>query len=187
MALTKQPRWGQALLCRSKGSGSPAQTQQVGLVMQWRRRGAANMRSTGTVCPVARSDRKTMTNPPVSDEPTLSAKERALIRTEFMVRFSSAPRLADGILVKRWATGPNKGQPKPSATIQDMIDRGLMELPDDGKHWLRARFTVAGLNALRRMAADPRALPCKDYQHLHEELGMGGDEASEDGPLSGAG
>lgn len=32
-----------------------------------------------------------------------------LIRNEFMVRFGQAPRLESGILVKRWATGPNKG------------------------------------------------------------------------------
>ena len=110
-----------------------------------------------------------------------------MIRTEFMVRFSSAPRLADGILVRRWATGPNKGNPKPSATIQGMIDRGLMELPDDGGHWLRARFTAAGLSALRRMASDPRALPRKEYQHLLDELGMGEGDADGDTPQRDAG
>ena len=128
-----------------------------------------------------------MNNPHLSDEPTLSTKERALIRTEFMVRFSSAPKLADGILVKRWATGPNKGHPKPSATIQGMIDRGLIELADEGGHWLRARFTAAGLSALRRMAADQRALPRKEYQHLLDELGMGGSDATGDTPQLDAG
>ncbi|RJF84556.1 hypothetical protein D3877_08535 [Azospirillum cavernae] len=105
-------------------------------------------------------------------EMTLTTKERALIRHEFMARFSAPPRLADGILVKRWATGPEKGKPKPGATIQGMIDRGLMELPDNGGHWLRARFTSAGLAALRLMAEDRRALSPAEYRHILDELGI---------------
>ncbi|MFD1624858.1 hypothetical protein [Azospirillum griseum] len=100
----------------------------------------------------------------------LTPRERALIRNEFMVRFGQAPSLASGILVKRWATGPNKGQPKPGTVIQGMLDRGLMELRDDGGHWLRARFTEAGFAALRLMAKDARVLPPGDYQHLIDEL-----------------
>lgn len=90
---------------------------------------------------------------------TLTPRERALVRNEFMVRFGQALRLESGILVKRWATGPNKGQPKPGTVIQRKLDRGLLELRDDCCHWLRARFTEAGLAALRHMAEDARALP----------------------------
>lgn len=103
---------------------------------------------------------------------TLTAKERAMIRNEFMSRFGPPPKLADGILVKRWVTGPNKGKPKPSLTTQGLLDRGLMELPDDGGHWLRARFTAAGIAALREMAEDRRALPPTEYQHVLDELGI---------------
>lgn len=106
-------------------------------------------------------------------EITLTPKERALIRNEFMTRFSSSPSLGDGILVKRWATGPNKGKPKPNPTLQGLIDRGLLTLDDDGRHWLKARFTAAGLAALREMARDKRALPPEDYRHLLDELGIG--------------
>ncbi|WP_395455665.1 hypothetical protein ACHMW5_11195 [Azospirillum melinis] len=102
---------------------------------------------------------------------TLTPRERALIRNEFMVRFGQAPRLESGILVKRWATGPNKGQPKPGTVIQGMLDRGLLDLRDDGSHWLRARFTEAGLAAIRHMAEDARALPPGEYQHVLDELG----------------
>jgi hypothetical protein len=104
------------------------------------------------------------------DTPEFLPKERDLIRREFMVRFSSARSIHDGILVKRWATGPNKGQPKPAAAVQSMIDRGLLSLVDDGAHWLKATFTPAGIQALRRMAADKRALPPDQYQHLLDEL-----------------
>lgn len=104
---------------------------------------------------------------------TFTAKERALIRNEFMTRFGAPPKLADGILVKRWVTGSNKGKPKPSLTIQGLLDRGLLELPDDGGHWLRARFTAVGIAALREMAEDRRALPPTEYQHVLDELGIG--------------
>lgn len=96
------------------------------------------------------------TNVLLSDS-TLNAKERALIRSKFMARFGTPPKLADGILVKRWATGPNKGKPKPSLTVQGMIDRGLMELPDDrGGHWLRARFGQTAGNLEDRRSRDRR-------------------------------
>lgn len=110
-----------------------------------------------------------MTDNPMAGA-VLTARERALVRNEFMPRFSSAPSLHGGFVVKRWVTGPNKGQPKPGPTIQGMIDRGLLTLKDDSSHWLRATFTEAGLAALRRMAEDRRALPPDDYRQLLDEL-----------------
>lgn len=103
-------------------------------------------------------------------EAGLTAKERAFIRTEFMARFGEAPRLTDGVIVKRWVTGPNRGRPKPGPAIQGMVDRGLLSLVDDGSHWLRAHFTELGREALRHMAQDRRALPPAQYQHLIDEL-----------------
>ena len=136
--------------------------------MAWRLNCVGSMLSTGS----AYRGERTEGDEPVSDI-TLTPRERALIRNEFMVRFGQAPRLESGILVKRWATGPNKGQPKPGTVIQGMLDRGLLELRDDGSHWLRARFTEAGLAALRHMAEDARALPPSEYQHVLDELGSG--------------
>lgn len=117
---------------------------------------------------------------------TLTAKERALIRNEFMIRFGAPPRLADGILVKRWVTGPNKGKPKPSQTVQGLLDRGLMKLLDDGGHWLRARFTAAGVAALRELADDRRSLPPTEYQHVLNELGLSQPPDEEDAPSAAA-
>lgn len=136
--------------------------------MAWRLNCVGNMLSTGS----AYRGERIEGDEPVSDI-ALTPRERALIRNEFMVRFGQAPRLESGILVKRWATGPNKGQPKPGTVIQGMLDRGLLELRDDGSHWLRARFTEAGLAALRHMAEDARALPPSEYQHVLDELGSG--------------
>lgn len=51
-----------------------------------------------------------------------------------------------------------------------MIERGLLSLVDDGAHWLKAAFTPAGIEALRHMAVDKRALPPSQYQQLLDEL-----------------
>ncbi len=106
----------------------------------------------------------------MTDDLEFTPKERDLIRREFMLRLSSARSLHEGILVKRWATGPNKGQPKPPAAVQSMLERGLVALDDNGSHWLKATFTAKGIMALRRMAADQRALPPGQYQQLRDEL-----------------
>ncbi|HYD32917.1 MAG TPA: hypothetical protein VEB64_18935 [Azospirillaceae bacterium] len=96
--------------------------------------------------------------------------ERNLIRTEFMVRFGSARRLSEGIMVRRWATGPHKGRVKVSKAIQSMLDRGLVEIVDDGKVWPMAAFTTLGYEALRRMADDARFLDPERFGHVLEEL-----------------
>lgn len=97
-------------------------------------------------------------------------KERDLVRREFSERFGGYRSLTEGFLVRRWATGPNKGQAKLSATIKSMLDRGLVSFTDDGKHWLSVHFTDVGWQALRQMAEDKRALPTADYQHILNEL-----------------
>ncbi|HYH37649.1 MAG TPA: hypothetical protein VD860_05465 [Azospirillum sp.] len=99
-----------------------------------------------------------------------SPQERDAIRREFMIRLSEARSIHDGFLVKRWATGPRKGEPKPSATVQSLLDKGFLEMRDDGSHWLKATFTDQGYAALKRLTADTRALPPKDFQPLLDEL-----------------
>lgn len=100
----------------------------------------------------------------------LSQQERDAIRREFMLRFSSARSVHDGFLVKRWATGERKGQPKIAAALQGMIDRGYLRVEDDGGLWLKATFTPAGFEQLRLMAQDPRALPRAQFGQLLDEL-----------------
>lgn len=103
--------------------------------------------------------------------------ERNLIRTEFMVRFGSARRLAEGIMLRRWATGPCKGQVKLSKTVQSLLDRGLVEIVDDGKAWPVALFTLTGYAALHLMGKDARHLDPERFGHVLAELtdGAGGD------------
>ena len=100
--------------------------------------------------------------------------ERDLIRNNFMVRFGQAPRLDDGIWLRTWRAGDQAGQPKIPKTVAGLIKRGLVEV-GPGHYGPCARFTPAGLNALRAMAQDRRALDPKQYAHVREELGLQAD------------
>ncbi|MBP2233440.1 hypothetical protein J2847_006778 [Azospirillum agricola] len=105
-----------------------------------------------------------------TNDPGFNAKERDLIRREFQQRMSSARSIHDGLLLRRWSTGERKGQPKVPAAVQSLLDRGLVVLDDLDKHWPVARFTTAGLRALRRMAADRRAFNPESHARLLEEV-----------------
>src|SRR3954469_12217991 len=109
-------------------------------------------------CPATRLGDRQRTRGIMSSEPALfTRKDRDLMRLEFMQRFGSATSIHEGMLVKRWKSGPLKEQPKVSTGMQSLIDRGLAMLVDDGSRFPRARFTEAGLRALVAMADNPRA------------------------------
>ena len=100
-----------------------------------------------------------------------TAAERGLIRSEFRARGGQTDPLDDGIWLHRWAGGPQKGQPKLSRTaIRTLLARGLVEIVDPPGRLPFARFTDAGLLALRHMARDRRSLPPDEYAHLLAEL-----------------
>ncbi|MCW2239344.1 hypothetical protein [Azospirillum canadense] len=106
----------------------------------------------------------------MTDHADLTPKERDLIRREFMRRLTSARSIHDGIMLKRWSTGPRKGEPKLQAAVQSLRNRGLVELADLDRHWPTARFTAAGYAALRRLAADRRALNAEDHAQMIGEI-----------------
>ena len=56
-------------------------------------------------------------------------QERELIRLELMPRFGQEPDLANGLFLRIWRAGPQKGEPKIPKAIQTMLDRGLLEVP----------------------------------------------------------
>jgi len=102
---------------------------------------------------------------------SFTAKERDFIRIQFMVRGTWAYSLSEGIFLHRWAAGPHKGKPKLRKVIQSMLDRGLVEIVDPGENAAAyARFTAAGIEALRAMARNRTFLPPDKYSHLIEEL-----------------
>ena len=103
--------------------------------------------------------------------PTFTKKERDLIRLEFMDRFGSAVSIHEGFWVRRWATGPNKGQPKIPPVVRSMLDRGLVRLVEDDERLPRVHLTDSGLRALVEMADDFRAFrPQERYSHLLAEI-----------------
>lgn len=102
----------------------------------------------------------------------LAAAERDLIRRELCVRFGRPPRLAEGIFLRVWRSGPLAGQPKVPAAVQSMVDRGLMVVRALSPHMARAYFTDAGLAALRWLAAQRRGLDPVQFAHVRQELGM---------------
>lgn len=98
------------------------------------------------------------------------SKERDLIRREFMMRWGGARSLHEGFFLRRWGSGPQKGSPKVGATIRSMLARGLVEIVDPQPGFPFARFTPAGIAALRAMAQHRGMLPPDQYGHLIEEL-----------------
>lgn len=114
------------------------------------------------------------------DDLDFTAKERDLIRREFMLRFSAARSIHDGFLLRRWSTGERKGQPKVPAAVQSMLDRGLVLLDDLDKPWPTAKFTTRGFAAVKRMAADRRAFSVRDHEQLLSEVAAmtGADDGS---------
>jgi hypothetical protein len=106
-----------------------------------------------------------------SEAPAFTSKDRELLRMEFMDRFGSAVSIHDGFWVKRWSTGPRKGQPKISPTLASLIERDLLRVVEAVDGMPRACFTDAGLRALIALADDRRAFqPPQRYAHLLAEI-----------------
>src|SRR5688572_18614171 len=105
------------------------------------------------------------------DTPAFTSKDRDLLRMAFMDRFGSAVSIHEGFWVKRWSTGPRKGQPKLSPTLASLIDRDLLRIVEAESGMPRACFTEAGLRALIALAEDRRAFqPPERYSHLLAEI-----------------
>ena len=109
-----------------------------------------------------------------ADSTPFSPAEREFIRREFGQRFGQYPSLAEGIFLRTWRTGPQAGQPKIPKAAADMIARGLVALSPEAPSVLgtRAFFTPAGLEALRALLRDRRAMDPERFGHLRRELGL---------------
>ena len=125
-------------------------------------------------------------SPAPSDPALFTAPERELIRRELHTRFGQDPAVADGIMLRTWRGGPNAGQPKLPPAVRSMIERGLVAVRTDGR-WPMARFTEAGLAALRRLAQDRRALDPARYAHVRRELGLDAGEGDTAGEVDNSG
>jgi hypothetical protein len=101
----------------------------------------------------------------------LTPGERAYIRRELDMFFSTLPTVAEGFQLKTWRGGPEAGKPKVSPVAQSLVDRGLMRL-DTSERLPRLFFTEGGLVELRAMMADRRLADSKRFAHVRQELGI---------------
>src|SRR3954449_4205294 len=100
--------------------------------------------------------------------------ERDLIRLELMPRFGQEPDLANGLFLRTWRAGPQKGEPKIPKAIQSMLDRGLVRIGTNPMGRPAAFFTEAGLEGLRQLLRDGRAMDSERYDYLRRELEVDG-------------
>src|SRR5438309_1572206 len=106
-------------------------------------------------------------------------QERDLIRIELTPRFGQEPDLANGLFLRTWHSGPQKGQPKIPKAIQTMLDRGLVEIRLNPMRRPAAFFTDAGLEGLRLLFQDRRVRDREPFDHVRRQLGMDDPPANE--------
>lgn len=112
-------------------------------------------------------------SPRLPPAPALSAQERGFLRAGLTPVFGTAPRAADGILVRTRPAGPGgRREPKLGPAARSLIERGLLRLGGEGP-FPRLLFTEAGMAALRAMVADRRLTDPERFAHLRRELGIG--------------
>ena len=112
-----------------------------------------------------------MTETPPAPIPGFTPSERAYIRNELDIFFSTLPSAAEGFQLKTWRGGPERGKPKISPVAKSLLERGLMRL-DTGERLARLVFTKTGLAALRAMMSDRRLADPKKFAHIRQELGI---------------
>ena len=100
-----------------------------------------------------------------------TASERAYIRSELDMIFSTPPTVAEGFQLKTWRGGPERGKPKISPVAKGLLERGLMRLDTSGR-LPRLVFTEAGIAELRVMMSDRRLADPKKFAHVRQELGI---------------
>lgn len=103
--------------------------------------------------------------------PALTREEVAYLRTELLPRFGVSPRLADGILLRSWKSGPLSGTPRLPPAIKSLAERGLVDIrqPSPGQPF-RAFWTPSGLGALGEALRDRRSFNPGRYAHVSQEL-----------------
>jgi len=108
------------------------------------------------------------------DTNSFTPAERDFIRREFCMHFSSYPALADGIFLRTWRAGPQKGQSKIPKAMAGLVERNLISLPSEPQSGFgrRAYFTEAGRAALRELLQDRRSMNPQRFAHLRQELGL---------------
>src|SRR4051794_6988363 len=105
--------------------------------------------------------------------------ERDLIRLELMPRFGQDPDLANGLFLRIWHSGPQKGEAKIPKAIQTMLDRGLVRIGTNPMGRPAAFFTESGLEGLRLLLQDRRVMDEERFDYMRRAIGMDAPPAAE--------
>ena len=120
---------------------------------------------------VARAKTSFMTKTQTAPQGGFTTGERAYIRGELDMFFSTLPTVAEGFMLKTWRGGPDAGKPKIPPAAKGLLERGLMRL-DTSERLPRLFFTEAGLAELRTMMKDRRLADPAKFAHVRRELGL---------------
>ena len=96
--------------------------------------------------------------------------ELEFLKRRFDVQFGEAPAILDGILLKIWKSGPEKGRPKLPAAVRSLSARNLMIVISAEGRMPVAKFTDMGLNALRQVLEQNQVFSNARFQHLRSQL-----------------
>jgi len=96
--------------------------------------------------------------------------ELEFLKGRLSIQFGAAPRLADGVILKTWKSGPDKGKPRLPQAIQSLIERGMMTVATPPGSFPVANFTASGLQALQVALRSGR--DDGRFAHLMAELSL---------------
>jgi hypothetical protein len=136
-------------MVRQPGQGGVEETGRAGQERSNSRKPLASRRGTAFL--------PCMSPPAKPSASPFTPAERAWLRQELGVHFGAGPQIADGLFLRSWKSGPEKGKPKMPPAARSMLDRGLIEIRP-GRIGYSAFLTEAGLAALRQLVLDARAM-----------------------------
>lgn len=96
--------------------------------------------------------------------------ELEFLKRRFDVQFGEAPEILDGILLRTWKSGEEKGKPKLPAAVKSLVGRNLMIVVSAEGRMPVAKFTDDGLSALVHVLRSDQIFAAARFQHLRLQL-----------------
>jgi len=96
--------------------------------------------------------------------------ELEFLKRRFDVQFGEAPAISDGIVLKTWKSGAEKGKAKLPAAMKSLVERKMMLVVSLEGRMPVARFTDIGLRALAHVLMDDQVFSAARFQHLRSQM-----------------
>lgn len=96
--------------------------------------------------------------------------ELEFLKRRFDVQFGEAPAILDGVVLKTWKSGEEKGKPKLPVPLKSLVERNLMIVDSAEGRMPAAKFTEQGLRALAHVLENDQAFSSVRFQHLRSQL-----------------